>query len=95
MKKCSVGFTLHCVNMSFKQGQNCPICFKENLHYLGDHLRQVHQLSGAEKKKWLKSATYFTTKSTSLPYMSPYPFWGISQYPMEMNPQFTDHPIQA
>ena len=94
MKKRSVGFTLHGANMSFKQGRNCPICFKENLLYLSDHLRQVHQLSDAEKKNWLKSATYSTTKSTSLPYMPPYPFWGIPQYPMEMNPQFTQQPSQ-
>ena len=81
--------------MCFKQGRNCPICFKENVHYLGDHLRQVHQLSGAEKKNWLKSATYSTTKSTSLPYMPPYPFWGIPQYPMGMNPQLTQQQSQS
>ena len=73
--------------MSFKQGRNCPICFKENVYYLGDHLRQVHQLSGAGKKNWLKSAVFSTTKSTGLPYMPPYPFWGMPQYPMSMNPQ--------
>ena len=27
--------------------------------------------------------------------MPPFPFWGMPQYPMGMNPQFTDHPIQA
>ena len=73
--------------MSFKQGRNCPICFTENLYYLGDHLRQVHQLSGAEKKNWLKSAVFSRTKSTGLPYMLPYPFWGMPQYTMGMNPQ--------
>ena len=26
--------------------------------------------------------------------MPPYPFWGIPQYPMEMNPQFTQQPSQ-
>lgn len=87
--------TLHCVNMSFKQGRNCPICFKENLHYLGDYLRQVHQLSGAEKKNWLKSGVFSTTKSTGLPCMLPFPFWGMPQYPMGLNPQFTDRPILA
>ena len=81
--------------MSFKQGRNCPICFKENLHYLGDNLRHVHHLSGAKKKDWLKSAVFSTTKSTGLPFMPPFPFWGMPQYPMGMNPQFTDHPIQA
>ena len=68
--------------MSLKQGRTCPVCFKENIFYLGDHLRQVHQLSGAEKKHLLKSATYSPTKSTGLPFMSPYPFWGMPQYTM-------------
>ena len=63
--------------MSLKQGRTCPVCLKENLFYLGDLLRQVHQLSGGEKKNLLKSATYSPTKSTGLPYMSPYPFWGM------------------
>ena len=46
------------VNMSLKQGRICPICFKENLYYLGDHLRQVHQLSGSEKKDWFRQAKF-------------------------------------
>ena len=68
--------------MSLKQGRTCPVCLKENLFYLGDHLRQVHQLSGAEKKNLLKSAVFSPTTSRGLPYMSPYPFWGMSQYTM-------------
>ena len=78
----SVQLTLHCVNMSLKQGRTCPVCLKENLFYLGDHLRQVHQLSGAEKKNLLKSAVFSPTTSRGLPYMSPYPFWGMPQYTM-------------
>ena len=73
--------------MSFKQGRTCPVCLKENLFYLGDHLRQVHQLSGAEKKNWLKSAVFSPTTSRGLPNIPPYPFWGMPQYPMSMNPQ--------
>ena len=42
--------------MPLQQGRICPICFKENLCYLGDHLRQVHQLSRS-KKKTLVSAS--------------------------------------
>lgn len=44
--------------MSLKQGRICPICFKENLYYLGDRLRQVHQLSGSEKKDWFRQAKF-------------------------------------
>ena len=68
--------------MSLKQGRTCPVCLKENLFYLGDHLRQVHQLSGAEKKNLLKSAVFSPTTSRGLPYMSPYPFWRMPQYTM-------------
>ena len=68
--------------MSFKQGRTCPVCFKENLFYLRDHLRQVHNLSSAERQLWLKSATYSPTVSMRLPNMPPYPFWGMPQYPM-------------
>ena len=68
--------------MSFKQGRTCPVCFKENLFYLRDHLRQVHNLSSAERQLWLKSATYSPTVSMRLPNMPPFPFWGMPQYPM-------------
>ena len=61
--------------MSFKQGRTCPICFKEHLFYLSDHLRQVHQLSSEERKPWLKSAVFSPTLSTDLPS-----FRGIPQY---------------
>ena len=44
--------------MSLKQGRICPICFKENLYYLGDRLRQVHQLSGSDKKDWFRQAKF-------------------------------------
>ena len=68
--------------MSLKQGRTCSVCLKENLFYLGDHLRQIHQLSGAEKKNLLKSAVFSPTTSRGLPYMSPYPFWRMPQYTM-------------
>ena len=66
----------------FKQGRTCPVCLKENLFYLGDYLRQVHQLSGAEEKNLLKSAVFSPTTSRGLPYMSPYLLWGMPQYTM-------------
>ena len=68
--------------MSGRSRRNCPICLKENLLYLSHHLAQVHNLSSAERQPWLKSATYSLTKSTGLPFMSPYPFWGMPQYTM-------------
>ena len=68
--------------MSGRSRRNCPICCKNNLLYLSHHLAQVHNLSSAERQPWLKSATYSPTKSTGLPYMSPYPFWGMPQYTM-------------
>ena len=65
--------------MSFKQGKTCPVCLKENIFYLSDHLRQVHKLSSAERKPWLKSAIFSPTRYNGLP---PYPFWGMQQqYP--------------
>ena len=73
--------------MSGRSRRNCPICLKENLLYLSHHLAQVHNLSSAERQPWLKSATYSPTKPTGLPFMPPYPFWGMPQYPMSMNPQ--------
>ena len=68
--------------MSGRSRRNCPLCLKENLLYLSHHLAQVHNLSSAERQPWLKSATYSPTKSTGLPFMSPYPFWGMPQYTM-------------
>ena len=68
--------------MSGRSRRNCPICLKENLLYLSHHLAQVHNLSSAERQPWLKSASYSTTKSAGLPFMSPYPFWGMPQYTM-------------
>lgn len=44
--------------MPLQQGRICPICFKENLCYLGDHLRQVHQLSRSKKKHWFQLAKF-------------------------------------
>ena len=63
--------------MSVKQGRICPICFKDNLHYLGDHLRQVHQLNGTERKQWFKSAVF--SPPTALLGM-------VSNQSMETNP---------
>ena len=62
-------------NMSFKQGRTCPICFKEQLFYLSDHLRQAHQLSSEERKPWLRSAVFSPTPLNDVPS-----FRGIPRY---------------
>ena len=36
----------------------CPICGKENLKYLSDHLSSVHKLSSLERKPYLAIAKY-------------------------------------
>ena len=71
--------------MTVKQGRICPICFKENLYYLNDHLRQVHQLSSDERKPWLKVAVF----SNSFPAIPPYPFWSMQQQTMGSNSPLT------
>ena len=44
--------------MPYKFKRNCPVCGKPDLLYLGDHLRQVHQLQAHERKQWLSAATF-------------------------------------
>ena len=51
--------------MGVKQGKTCPVCFKEHLFYLRDHLRQVHKLSRKDRKRRLKTATYTPTQPSS------------------------------
>ena len=36
----------------------CPICGKENLKYLSQHLSSVHKLSSLERKPYLAIAKY-------------------------------------
>ena len=92
-EKCTVTFTPHSVNMSVKQGRICPICFKENLYYLNDHLRQVHQLSRDERKPWLKAAVFSNTKT--LPYFPTLPFWSMQQQTMGLNSPLTQPQAQT
>lgn len=49
--------------MVTKQGKTCPICLKERLFYLNDHLRQVHKLSKDERRQQLKTAKYTPTQT--------------------------------
>ena len=64
--------------MSFKQGRICPICSKESLYYLGDHLRQVSQLSGSEKKDWFRQAKFCSLSpqevASEMPYRESRPY---------------------
>ena len=73
--------------MPYRNRRNCPICCKSGLLYLSDHLAQVYQLSSEERKPWLKSAIFSSTKSTGLPYMAPYPFMGMPPPPWSHTPQ--------
>ena len=77
--------------MGFKQGKTCPICLKEHLFYLSDHLRQVHTLSSVERKPLLFSPT----QSNGLPFMPSYPFFGMQQYPGGMGEQLPTESSQG
>ena len=80
MKKYHFKCDWHCVNMNFKQGKTCPICLKEQLFHLSDHLRQVHALPSAERKPLLKSAKFSPSQSQCSPFGATYPFFGLQQH---------------
>ena len=44
--------------MPYKHKRDCPFCSKPGLRYMSDHLRQVHNLYGDERKKWLGRARF-------------------------------------
>ena len=44
--------------MPYKFRRDCPICYKSNLLFLANHLREVHQLTSEERKPWLKAAVF-------------------------------------
>ena len=46
--------------MPYKHRRACPICGKQNLLYLSDHLRQVHGLSSEARQPWLQQASYYS-----------------------------------
>ena len=88
--------------MPYKYRRVCPRCYKPNLLFLANHLCQVHNLSSEERKSWLKSAIFSHQVTRSLsPRVQPQGLYtphilqhGIPQYPLGMNPPFTDHPSQ-
>ena len=49
-------YSIH--KMPCKYRRICPVCGKENLKYLADHLRQVHAMNSSERLPWLRSAKY-------------------------------------
>ncbi len=49
--------------MPYKYRRICPICNKLDLLYLCDHLRQVHNLYGNDRKRWLKMAVFSPPKA--------------------------------
>ena len=62
--------------MMFKQGKTCPICLKEHLFYLSDHLRQVHSLSSDQRKQLIKCAVFSPSQSFTPSFFGlqqPYP----------------------
>ena len=44
--------------MPYRFRKDCPICNKPGLLYLSDHIRQVHNIHGDERKEWLAKAIY-------------------------------------
>ena len=44
--------------MPYTQRRACPICGKQDLLKLSEHLRQVHDLSSKERQPWLKRALF-------------------------------------
>ena len=72
----------------------CPICYRQDLLYLADHLRQVHKLSSEERQPLLKAALFSHQLPPSFsPRVHPQGLYthpilqGLPQYPMAMNPQ--------
>ena len=47
--------------MPYIQRRACPICRKQGLLKLSEHLRQVHQLTSEERQPWLKAAVFSAT----------------------------------
>ena len=86
--------SFHCVNMPYKFRRMCPICYRQDLLYLADHLRQVHKLSSEERQPLLKAALFSHQLPPSFsPRVHPQGLYthpilqGLPQYPMTMNPQ--------
>lgn len=46
--------------MPYKFRKDCPICNKPDLQFLSNHIRQVHDIHGDERKAWLAKAIYST-----------------------------------
>jgi hypothetical protein len=49
--------------MPYKHKRDCPLCNKPGLRYISDHLRQVHNLYGVQRKKWLGRVRFSTPHS--------------------------------
>ena len=50
--------SFHCVKMPYNFRRTCPICYRQDLLYLANHLRQVHKLSSEERQPLLKAALF-------------------------------------
>ena len=49
--------------MPYKHKRDCPLCNKPGLRYISDHLRQVHNLYGDQRKECLGRARFSTPHS--------------------------------
>ena len=86
--------SFHRVNMPYKFKRMCPICYRKDLPYLADQLRQVHELSSEERQPLLKAALFSHQLTPSFsPRVHPQGLYknpilqGLPQYPINMNPQ--------
>ena len=52
--------------MPYRFRRVCPICHRQELLYLADHLRQVHNLYSEERQPLLKSAIFSHQVTPSL-----------------------------
>ena len=80
--------------MPYKFRRICHICYRQDLLYLADHLRQVHKSSSEERQPLLKAALFSHQLPPSFsPRVHPQGLYthpilqGLPQYPMSMNPQ--------
>ena len=94
--------SLHYVNMPYKFRRMCPICFRQDLLYLADHIRQVHKLSREKRQPLLKSALFSHQLTPSFSprvrpqvlYTHPILQQGLPLYPLSINSQPKQHPSQ-
>ena len=79
--------------MPYKFRRMCQLCYRQDLLYLADHLRQVHKLTVDERQPLLKAAIFshqvtpaiVPQVQTHSPYSTHILQHGMSQYPLPLN----------